>query len=150
MSKSLVVELARHQIRVNAICRVMSAPGLLEQFMGLPDTPENCQKFLATIPLGRSTPRDISRAAVYLASDGPRLSPASSSPSMPDAPFEPADDDLAHWRAWIGRSEQRSGVTRRRRAGCGRDKLVAFSCKRAGAALCGSPMAQATAPRLTT
>jgi 3-oxoacyl-[acyl-carrier protein] reductase len=38
--------------------------------MGMPDTPENRKKFLATIPLGRmSRPLDIARAALYLASD---------------------------------------------------------------------------------
>ena len=38
--------------------------------MGVPDTPENRQKFIATIPLGRlSQPKDIARAALYLASD---------------------------------------------------------------------------------
>lgn len=70
MSKSLAVELGPDNIRVNAICPVMGVTGLLEQFMGMPDTPENRQKFLATIPLGRlSTPQDIARAALYLASD---------------------------------------------------------------------------------
>ena len=70
MSKSLAVELGPDNIRVNAICPVMGATGLLESFMGMPDTPENPQKFIATIPLGRlSTPKDIARAAVYLASD---------------------------------------------------------------------------------
>jgi 3-oxoacyl-[acyl-carrier protein] reductase len=70
MSKSLAVELAPDNIRVNAICPVMGATGLLEQFMGMPDTPENRRKFIATIPMGRlSTPLDIARAAVWLASD---------------------------------------------------------------------------------
>jgi 3-oxoacyl-[acyl-carrier protein] reductase len=70
MSKSLAVELAPEGIRVNAICPVMGATGLLEQFMGMPDTPENRKKFIATIPMGRlSTPLDIARAAVWLASD---------------------------------------------------------------------------------
>ena len=70
MSKSLAVELGPDNIRVNAICPVMGATGLLESFMGMPDTPENRQKFIATIPLGRlSDPKDIARAAVYLASD---------------------------------------------------------------------------------
>lgn len=70
MSKSLAVELAPDHIRVNVICPVMGVTGLLEQFMGMPDTPENRKKFLATIPLGRlSTPLDIARAAVFLASD---------------------------------------------------------------------------------
>ena len=70
MSKSLAVELGGDNIRVNAICPVMGATGLLESFMGMPDTPENRQKFIGTIPLGRlSDPKDIARAAVYLASD---------------------------------------------------------------------------------
>ena len=70
MSKSLAVELGPDNIRVNAICPVMGATGLLESFMGMPDTPENRQKFVATIPLGRlSDPKDIARAAVYLGSD---------------------------------------------------------------------------------
>jgi 3-oxoacyl-[acyl-carrier protein] reductase len=70
MSKSLAVELGPDNIRVNAICPVMGVTGLLEQFMGLPDTPENRKKFLATIPLGRlSTPLDIAKAALFLASD---------------------------------------------------------------------------------
>ncbi len=70
MSKSLAVELGPDNIRVNAICPVMGATGLLESFMGMPDTPENRKKFIATIPLGRlSEPKDIARAAVYLGSD---------------------------------------------------------------------------------
>lgn len=70
LSKSLAVELGPDNIRVNAICPVMGATGMLELFMGMPDTPENRKKFISTIPLGRlSEPRDIARAAVYLASD---------------------------------------------------------------------------------
>jgi 3-oxoacyl-[acyl-carrier protein] reductase len=69
-SKSLAVELAPWKIRVNAICPVMGETGLLEAFMGVPDTPENRARFIATIPLGRmSTARDIANAALYLASD---------------------------------------------------------------------------------
>jgi len=38
--------------------------------MGLPDTPENRVKFIATIPMGRlSEPQDIANACLYLASD---------------------------------------------------------------------------------
>ena len=70
LSKSLAVELGPDNIRVNAICPVMGETGLLEQFMGMPDTPENRKKFLATIPLGRlSRPSDIAAAALFLASD---------------------------------------------------------------------------------
>jgi 3-oxoacyl-[acyl-carrier protein] reductase len=70
MTKSLAVELAPDRIRVCGIAPVMGVTGLLEQFMGVPDTPENREKFIATIPLGRlSEPRDIANAALYLGSD---------------------------------------------------------------------------------
>src|SRR5208337_5009192 len=70
MSRSMAVELAPQKIRVNCIAPVMGVTGLLTQFMGLPDTPENRAKFVATIPLGRmSEPKDIANAALYLASD---------------------------------------------------------------------------------
>ncbi|WOI57811.1 SDR family oxidoreductase [Palleronia sp. LCG004] len=70
MTRSLAVELAPDRIRVNCIAPVMGATGLLEQFMGMEDTPENREKFIATVPLGRlSEPQDIANAALYLASD---------------------------------------------------------------------------------
>jgi len=74
MSKSLAVELAPWKIRVNAICPVIGETGLLEAFMGVPDTPENRAKFLATIPLGRmSRAADIANATLFLASDEAEL-----------------------------------------------------------------------------
>lgn len=70
ITKSLAVELASDKIRVCAINPVIGETGLLETFMGMPDTPENREKFLATIPLGRfSKPDDIANAAVFLSSD---------------------------------------------------------------------------------
>ena len=43
---------------------------MLGDFMGVPDTPENRARFIATIPMGRmSLPRDIANAAVFLASE---------------------------------------------------------------------------------
>ena len=70
ITKSLAIELAGDRIRVCGIAPVMGETGLLETFMGMPDTPENRKKFIATIPLGRlSKPSDIAGAAVYLASD---------------------------------------------------------------------------------
>ncbi len=70
LSRSMAVELASQKIRVNCVAPVMGATGLLGQFMGVPDTPENRAKFIATIPLGRlSEPVDIANACLYLASD---------------------------------------------------------------------------------
>jgi len=70
LSKSLAVELAGDNIRVNVICPVMGDTGMLGDFMGIPDTPENRARFISTIPMGRlSVPRDIANAAVFLASD---------------------------------------------------------------------------------
>ena len=69
-SKSLALELAPWKIRVNVVCPVIGETGLLEAFMGMPDTPENRAKFIATIPLGRmSRPEDVANATLYLASD---------------------------------------------------------------------------------
>jgi 3-oxoacyl-[acyl-carrier protein] reductase len=65
---AMAQELAPDNIRVTSICPVIGATGLLEAFMGAPDTPENRARFLATIPLGRlSTPEDVANAAVWLA-----------------------------------------------------------------------------------
>jgi 3-oxoacyl-[acyl-carrier protein] reductase len=70
VSKCMAVELAPDKIRVNCIAPVMGETGLLETFMGVPDTPENRAKFIATIPLGRlSKPIDVANACVYFASD---------------------------------------------------------------------------------
>jgi 3-oxoacyl-[acyl-carrier protein] reductase len=70
LTKSMAVELAPDRIRVNAICPVIGETALLETFMGVPDTPENRQRFIETIPLGRmSRPEDIAKAALYLADD---------------------------------------------------------------------------------
>ncbi|HXM50151.1 MAG TPA: glucose 1-dehydrogenase [Pyrinomonadaceae bacterium] len=69
-SKSLAVELAPSKIRVNCVAPVMGETALLEAFMGVPDTPENRAKFIASIPLGRlARPSDIAAACIYLASD---------------------------------------------------------------------------------
>jgi len=70
LSRSMAVELAPDNIRVNCIAPVMGATALLTSFMGAEDTPENRAKFVSTIPLGRmSTPKDIANACLYLASD---------------------------------------------------------------------------------
>jgi 3-oxoacyl-[acyl-carrier protein] reductase len=70
MSKSMAVELAPDNIRVNVICPVMGATALLQDFMGVPDTPENRARFIASIPLGRlCEPSDVANVAVFLGSD---------------------------------------------------------------------------------
>jgi 3-oxoacyl-[acyl-carrier protein] reductase len=69
MTKSMAVELAPDNIRANAINPVVSATGLLKDFLPGEDTPEARAKFVATIPLGRmSTPRDVAAACLFLAS----------------------------------------------------------------------------------
>jgi 3-oxoacyl-[acyl-carrier protein] reductase len=68
-TKSMAVELAPKNIRVNCLCPVAGETGMLAQFMG-EDTPELRAKFRSSIPLGRlSTPLDIANAALWLASD---------------------------------------------------------------------------------
>jgi 3-oxoacyl-[acyl-carrier protein] reductase len=70
LTKSMAVELAPDRIRVCGVNPVIGETGLLETFMGAPDTPENRARFLASIPLGRfSTPTDIANAVLFLASD---------------------------------------------------------------------------------
>jgi 3-oxoacyl-[acyl-carrier protein] reductase len=68
-TKSMAVELAPKNIRVNCLCPVAGETGMLAQFMG-EDTPDRRAQFRASIPLGRlSTPLDIANAALWLASD---------------------------------------------------------------------------------
>jgi len=74
LSKSMAAELGPDGIRVNAVCPVMSPTALIEQFLGVPDTPEARAKVVAGIPLGRmSTPEDVAEATLYLASDAARF-----------------------------------------------------------------------------
>ncbi len=74
LSKSMAAELGPDNIRVNAVCPVMGATGLIEQFLGTADTPEARAKVIAGIPLGRmSTPEDVAQATLYLASDAARF-----------------------------------------------------------------------------
>ena len=69
-TQALAQEWAKDNVRVNAVCPVMGVTGLTSAFMGVEDTPENRQRFLATIPIGRlSTPADIGNACVWLAED---------------------------------------------------------------------------------
>src|SRR5258706_1201043 len=69
-SRSMAAELGPDKIRVNVVNPVIGETGLLEMFIGMPDTPENRKKFLAGIPMGRfSKPLDVANAALFLASD---------------------------------------------------------------------------------
>ncbi|MBC2658891.1 SDR family oxidoreductase [Pseudomonas sp. MSSRFD41] len=70
ISKTMAAELGPDNIRVNCVNPVVGATALLSEFMGVPDTPQNREKFMAGIPLGRfSTPQDVANACLYLASD---------------------------------------------------------------------------------
>jgi 3-oxoacyl-[acyl-carrier protein] reductase len=70
ISRTMAVELAPDRIRVGIVNPVIGETGLLGEFMGVPDTPENRAKFVASIPLGRmSRPRDVANACLYLASE---------------------------------------------------------------------------------
>ena len=69
MTKSMAIELAPDNIRVNALCPVAGETGMLHLFMG-EDTPEKRELFKSSIPIGRlSTPEDMASAALYLAAD---------------------------------------------------------------------------------
>lgn len=70
MSKSMALELAPNQVRVNALCPVFASTGMSVEFMGGVDSDEVRAKFVASIPLGReNTPRDLAHAALWIASD---------------------------------------------------------------------------------
>lgn len=68
LTKSMAVELAEDNIRVNAVNPVAGETPLLPTFLG-EDTPENREAFRKTVPLGRfSTPDDVANAVLFLAS----------------------------------------------------------------------------------
>ncbi|KAF2104334.1 oxidoreductase [Rhizodiscina lignyota] len=69
-TKGLAAEYGPDQIRVNAVCPLLSGTRLFEQFAGVPYTKENMKKFLSNVPLGRLTdPMDIANTVLFLASD---------------------------------------------------------------------------------
>lgn len=68
-TKGLAAEYGQHQIRVVSICPLVTGTGLFSHFTGVPDTPENRQKFIFNVPLGRiGEVEDVTSTAVFLAS----------------------------------------------------------------------------------
>ncbi|WP_183429113.1 SDR family oxidoreductase [Mesorhizobium sp. RMAD-H1] len=68
-TKSLALELAPKNIRVNCLCPVEGDTDMLKLLLD-EDTPERRRALKESIPLGRfSTPLDIANAALWLASD---------------------------------------------------------------------------------
>lgn len=68
-TKSMAVELAPENIRVNALCPVAGDTPMLGEFLGGEVTNEMYAQFVSTVPLGRlSTPADIAKAALFFAS----------------------------------------------------------------------------------
>jgi NAD(P)-dependent dehydrogenase (short-subunit alcohol dehydrogenase family) len=74
--RSLALELAPHNIRVNALCPTVVATPMLEAFLpGMAsDHEEAMRRFRATIPLARMPePEDVASAALFLVSDEARM-----------------------------------------------------------------------------
>lgn len=74
LARSFALDLAKDNIRVNAVAPVATDTAMLPQFLG-PDEPETTRAtFIAGIPLGRlAQPEDVANAALYLASDDARF-----------------------------------------------------------------------------
>ncbi|RAH65534.1 NAD(P)-binding protein [Aspergillus aculeatinus CBS 121060] len=69
-TKGLAAEYGPHNIRVNTVSPLLSGTGLFSLFTGMDDTPENRDKFIGNVPLGRLTEvDDVANMCVYLASD---------------------------------------------------------------------------------
>ncbi|KAL7912458.1 putative alcohol dehydrogenase [Trichoderma velutinum] len=70
ITQGLAAEYGPSGVRVNSLCPLRGATGLLEMFSGVADTPEERERFALSVPLRRMTePNDIAQAAIYLASD---------------------------------------------------------------------------------
>ncbi|KAF8197656.1 hypothetical protein K438DRAFT_1824426 [Mycena galopus ATCC 62051] len=69
-TKGLAAEYGPHNIRINSVAPLLSGTGLFSVFTGMEDTPENRQKFVGNVPLGRLTEADdVANMCLYLASD---------------------------------------------------------------------------------
>ena len=54
---------------MNSICPLVTSTGLFSQFTGMEDTPENRQKFIFNVPMGRiGEVSDVASACVFMAS----------------------------------------------------------------------------------
>ncbi|MGE0715913.1 MAG: SDR family NAD(P)-dependent oxidoreductase [Alphaproteobacteria bacterium] len=76
LTRSLALELAPANIRVNAICPTVTETAMLPRFLpGMADDMEEARRrFRASIPLGRMPePVDTANAALFLSSDEARL-----------------------------------------------------------------------------
>lgn len=70
LARTLAMELAGDNIRVNCLAPVATDTPMLDTFIGDRDPEEGRSAFISTIPLGRlATPQDVASAALYLASD---------------------------------------------------------------------------------
>jgi 3-oxoacyl-[acyl-carrier protein] reductase len=70
LTKTMAVEFATDQIRVNCICPSAGDTGMMRPSLGGIDTPERRARILGTIPLGRFvTPGDVAAMASFLAAD---------------------------------------------------------------------------------
>lgn len=69
-TKSMAIELAEKNVRVNALCPTSGDTPMLTEFIGGKSDEETKRNFLKPIPMGRfCTPEDMGAAALYLASD---------------------------------------------------------------------------------
>ncbi|KAL9051137.1 MAG: hypothetical protein Q9162_006209 [Coniocarpon cinnabarinum] len=63
-TKGLAAEYGPDQIRVNGLLPLLSGTGLFEAFVGVPYTPENVEKYVSQVPMGRLTdPVDVANSA---------------------------------------------------------------------------------------
>ena len=71
LSKGLALEVARHNIRVNAVNPVAADTGFMKTATGLDELPDELKEnLISTIPRGRlAEPEDVAAAVAFLASD---------------------------------------------------------------------------------
>ena len=69
-TKGLAAEFGPENIRVNAVCPLLGATGLFSTFTGMEDTPENREKWLYNVPMGKLCEAvDVANATLFFASD---------------------------------------------------------------------------------